>query len=74
MQLRVDAAKGSVEPKVQIQEALGSAEPTWVEVRLGAAAQIVRTEAFTANVGPACRWCAYRSACPAKPEGEQVTP
>ncbi len=74
VQLRVDAAKGSVEPKVQIQEALGSAEPTWVEVRLGAAAQIVRTEAFTANVGPACRWCAYRSACPAKPEGEQVTP
>jgi superfamily I DNA/RNA helicase/RecB family exonuclease len=74
VQLRVDAAKDSVEPKVQFQEALGSEEPTWVEVRLGTAAHTIRTEAFTANAGPACRWCAYRSACPAKPEGEQVTP
>jgi ATP-dependent exoDNAse (exonuclease V) beta subunit len=74
VQLRVDAAKDSTDPKVQFQEALGADEPTWVEVKLGEAAHILRTEAFAATVGPGCRYCAYRSTCPAKPEGEQVTP
>jgi superfamily I DNA/RNA helicase/RecB family exonuclease len=72
VQLRVDAGKGSGDPKVQFQEALGSDEPTWVEVKLGDAAQIVRTEAFVASPGPGCSYCAYKSACPAKVQGEQV--
>ena len=72
VQLRVDAGKGSGDPKVQFQEALGSDEPTWVEVKLGDAAHIVRTEAFVASPGPACSYCAYKSACPAKAQGEQV--
>ena len=72
VQLRVDAGKASGDPKVQFQEALGSDEPTWVEVKLGDAAHIVRTEAFVASPGPGCSYCAYKSACPAKAQGEQV--
>jgi RecB family exonuclease len=74
VQLRVDAGKGSGDPKVQFQEALGSDEPTWVEVKLGDAAHIVRTEAFVASPGPGCSYCAYKASCPAKAQGEQVLP
>ncbi|MBK9737955.1 MAG: ATP-dependent helicase [Actinobacteria bacterium] len=74
VQLRVPAGKGAVEPKVQFQEALGDQSPTWVERKLGQAAQTIRREAFPATLGPSCRFCAYRSACPAQPEGEQVAP
>jgi RecB family exonuclease len=74
VQLRVDAAKGSGDPKVQFQDPLGPDEPTWVEVKLGDAAHTVRTEAFVASPGPGCSYCAYRSACPAKVQGEQVLP
>jgi superfamily I DNA/RNA helicase/RecB family exonuclease len=73
VQLRVDAAKASPnEPKVQFQAALEPQQPTWVEVRLGEAAEILRTERFQAAPGAGCRYCAYRSSCPAQPEGEQV--
>lgn len=74
VQLRVPAAKDAVDPKVQFQEPLGGQSPTWIEVRLGEAAHLIRTESFPATTGPACRFCAYRSACPAQPEGEQVLP
>jgi PD-(D/E)XK nuclease superfamily len=74
VQLRVDAGKASGDPKVQFQEALGPDEPTWVEVKLGEAARILRTEAFVATPGPGCSYCAYKSACPAKIQGEQVLP
>ncbi len=74
VQLRVDAGKASGDPKVQFQEALGSDEPTWVEVKLGDAARIVRTEAFVASPGPGCSYCAYKTSCPAKVQGEQVLP
>jgi RecB family exonuclease len=74
VQLRVDAGKASGDPKVQFQEALGPDEPTWVEVKLGEAAHILRTEAFVATPGPGCSYCAYKTACPAKIQGEQVLP
>jgi superfamily I DNA/RNA helicase/RecB family exonuclease len=74
VQLRVDAGKGSSEPKVQFQEALGADEPTWVEVKLGDAAHIIRTEQFVASPGPSCSYCAYKTSCPAKTQGEQVLP
>lgn len=74
VQLRVDASKASGDPKVQFQEALGSDEPTWVEVKLGDAARIVRTEEFVAAPGPGCSYCAYKTSCPAKALGEQVLP
>jgi len=72
VQLRVPAAKGSVDPKVQFQDPLDGGSPTWVEQRLGAAAQVLRSESFPATVGSACRFCSYATSCPAKPEGEQV--
>ncbi len=72
VQLRIAAATLGDDPKVQFQEALADTGPTWVEVRLGEAARTLRTEAFVATVGPTCRYCAYRSTCPAQPEGEQV--
>jgi len=46
--------------------------PTWVHGRLAAAAGIIRAERFDATVGPACRWCAFRSSCPAQGAGKQV--
>jgi RecB family exonuclease len=72
VQLRVDESKGSTDAKVQFQEALGDEEPTWVESRLGEAAQLLRSEEFAATVGPSCSYCAYKSTCPAKVQGEQV--
>lgn len=74
VQLRVPAGKNSEDPKVQFQDAIGSESPTWVELRLGEAAQVLRSEEFDATLGPQCRYCAYRSTCPARAEGEQVLP
>ena len=72
VQLRVDEAKGSADAKVQFQPALDGPSPTWVEVRLGSAAEIIRSESFPAQVSHACSHCAYRRACPAQSQGEQV--
>ena len=74
VQLRVDEGKGSTDAKVQFQEALPDESPTWVEVRLGEAARILREEGFVATAGPACSYCAYQSTCPSKARGEQVGP
>ena len=61
VQLRVDAS----EAKVQPQEAINFSEtPTWIEVKLGQAAEIIRTEAFFPRVNPSCRYCSYKSVCP----------
>ncbi|WP_231920124.1 ATP-dependent helicase [Microlunatus soli] len=46
--------------------------PTWVHQRLADAARIVRSEEFHAQVGPACRYCPFRSSCPAQSDGRQV--
>ena len=63
VQLRVDATK----PKVQIQEAIDFDEsPTWIEVKLGEAAEIIRSEAFAPQVNPSCRYCPYTLVCPTK--------
>jgi RecB family exonuclease len=74
VQLRVDEGKGSTDAKVQFQDALPDDAPTWVEIRLGEAARILREEGFVATAGHACSYCAYQSTCPAKPRGEQVGP
>ncbi len=42
VQLRIPAGKADDGPKVQFQEALGAERPTWVETRLGEAAQLLR--------------------------------
>ena len=61
VQLRVDASEARVQP----QEAINFSEtPTWIEVKLGQAAEIIRTEAFFPRVNPSCRYCSYKSVCP----------
>ncbi|QDP96444.1 ATP-dependent helicase [Microlunatus elymi] len=49
-----------------------AAYPTWVHQRLADAAQIIRSERFDARTGAPCRYCPFRSSCPAQSEGRQV--
>ena len=72
VQLRVNASKGALEPKVQFQPPLEQDSPTWVDLELGTAAQTLRDEKFDAVLGSHCKFCAHKSNCPAQPEGEQV--
>ena len=61
VQLKVESSK----PKIQPQAAIDfSQSPTWIEIKLGEAAQIIRTEAFTPRVNPSCRYCPYKRVCP----------
>ena len=61
VQLKVDSSK----PKIQAQNAIDfSQSPTWIEVKLGEAAEIIRTESFTPKVNPSCRYCSYKAVCP----------
>ena len=61
VQLRVEASQ----PKVQIQEAINFDDsPTWIEVKLGEAAEIIRSEAFVPQVNPSCRYCSFTLVCP----------
>ena len=72
VQLRIPAGRGSGDPLVQFQEPLGADEPTWVEVKLGEAAALLRAEEFPAKTGDQCRYCAFSDTCPAL--GDQVVP
>lgn len=76
VQLRLDEGRGSTAPKVQFQQPIPSegSGPTWVELKLGQAAEVLRDDTIRATVGSACRFCAFATACPAQSEGEQVTP
>jgi RecB family exonuclease len=47
-------------------------QPTWVHRRLAEAANIIRREHHDARIGPACRYCPFRTSCPAQPVGQQV--
>jgi RecB family exonuclease len=47
-------------------------QPTWVHRRLADAAHIIRGEHHDARIGPACRYCPFRTSCPAQPAGQQV--
>jgi RecB family exonuclease len=51
---------------------LRAAQPTWVHRRLAEAAGIIRREDHDARLGPACRYCPFRTSCPAQPVGQQV--
>jgi hypothetical protein len=53
------------------EAALGE-QPTWVHRRLADAAQIIRSEHHDARIGPACRYCPFRTSCPAQAAGQQV--
>ena len=72
VQLRADE-KGSAEfPKVQKQDALPKESPTWIELKLGEAAQTLRDEAFDARENDLCQFCAYQTSCPTQKQGKQV--
>jgi hypothetical protein len=53
------------------EDALGE-QPTWVHRRLADAAHLIRSEHHDARIGPACRYCPFRTSCPAQPAGQQV--
>ena len=58
-------------PKVQAQDALEPA-PSWVEALLDTAVRRVLGESFPPTPQEHCGRCAFRSCCPAQPEGRQV--
>lgn len=65
VQLRVEDKTGM--PKIQGQRAIEFTEtPSWIEQRLGEAAEIIRNESFYPIVGEACTFCSYHSVCPTK--------
>ena len=73
VQLRVNAPRSAtLEPKVQMQDALPDDSPTWIELKLAEAATTVRDEAFKARAGSACRYCDFATICPTKTRGAQV--
>jgi hypothetical protein len=43
-----------------------------VHRRLAEAAQIIRSERHDARIGAGCRYCPFRTSCPAQPAGRQV--
>jgi superfamily I DNA/RNA helicase/RecB family exonuclease len=72
VQLRVPAGKGADDPKVQFQEPIPTEPPTWVEIELGQAAELLRNEGFVARPNKNCTFCSYRLVCPSQRSGEQV--
>ena len=46
--------------------------PTWVHERLAEAARIIRDEQFEARPSSRCRYCVFRTSCPAQSAGRQV--
>ncbi|MDO8732786.1 MAG: ATP-dependent DNA helicase [Actinomycetota bacterium] len=72
VQLRKGTTADPESPKVQLQAALDSQSPTWIELELGEAAELLRSERFEARVNKFCDFCTYRSICPAQAAGEQV--
>jgi hypothetical protein len=54
------------------EDTLPAEQPTWVHRRLAEAAQIIRSEHHDARIGPGCRYCPFRTSCPAQPVGQQV--
>jgi RecB family exonuclease len=69
LQLR-DAKKSGA--KVQPQSALAPDDP-WVDELVGAVATGIRDEQFPARPSDACDRCRFRTSCPARDEGGQVT-
>ena len=73
VQLRVPAgAREPDSPKVQPQAAPDDSPAFAAYEQLGTAAGRVRNEAFPATPNVACRYCEFRTSCPAQPEGRTV--
>jgi ATP-dependent exoDNAse (exonuclease V) beta subunit len=71
-QASLDDVPFPVTPLKGSEEAALGEQPTWVHRRLADAAHIIRGEHHAARIGPACRYCPFRTSCPAQPAGQQV--
>jgi RecB family exonuclease len=72
LQASLDDVPFPITPRDIAEETLFAEHPTWVHRRLAEAAQIIRSEHHDARIGPGCRYCAFRTSCPAQPVGRQV--
>jgi ATP-dependent exoDNAse (exonuclease V) beta subunit len=72
LQASIDDVPFPIKPLDVADETLAPEQPTWVHHRLAAAAQIIRSEHHDARIGPGCRYCPFRTSCPAQPAGQQV--
>lgn len=67
VQLRTDTGVQDPSPKEQVQAALPSGDQTtWIDIALGEAAHLVRSEFIAARVGKQCEHCAFVDICPAR--------
>ncbi len=57
-------------PTVTSQDPLPADGPTWVDVALGSAAAVVRSEDLQAKAGEGCVHCDFRASCPTQAEGQ----
>ena len=78
VQLRAELSKKPRLPIEQPQAALipvvesGFDDRTWMDEALGMAATVIREEAFAAKKNQYCKFCEFRTLCPAQPEGQEV--
>ena len=71
-QASLDDVPFPVKPLGRAGDDSSAAQLTWVHRRLAEAANIIRREHHDARIGPACRYCPFRTSCPAQPTGQQV--
>ena len=73
VQLRTPAGARDLGPKVQRQGATDEADRA-LQGALELAVSTIASGRFPATPGPACSYCQFTTACPAQPEGREVTP
>jgi RecB family exonuclease len=71
-QASLDDVPLPVKPPNAAEQPFVVEQPTWVHRRLAEAAEIIRSEHHDARIGPGCRYCPFRTSCPAQPAGQQV--
>jgi superfamily I DNA/RNA helicase/RecB family exonuclease len=71
-QASLDDVPFPVKPLDSVDQPVLAGQPTWVHRRLADAAQIIRSEHYHARIGSGCRYCPFRTSCPAQPGGQQV--
>jgi superfamily I DNA/RNA helicase/RecB family exonuclease len=72
LQASLDDVPFPIKQPDNTEDTLCAEQPTWVHRRLAEAAQIIRSEHHDARIGPRCRYCPFRTSCPAQPVGQQV--
>jgi superfamily I DNA/RNA helicase/RecB family exonuclease len=71
-QASLDDVPFPAKPADSAEQPARDERPTWVHRRLAEAARIIRGEHHEARIGPGCRYCPFRTSCPAQPVGQQV--